>query len=50
MVPVKLSELGYEALSGYLLFREDTAVFRRAIPVPALCMAATAPKSASFRC
>jgi len=32
MVPVKLSELGYEALSGYLLLREDTAVFRTGNP------------------
>lgn len=27
MVPVSLSSLGYEGLDGYLLFREDTAVF-----------------------
>lgn len=32
MVPVKLSELGYDALSGYLLLREDTAVFRTGNP------------------
>lgn len=27
MVPVSLSSLGYEGLDGYLLFREDTAVY-----------------------
>lgn len=27
MVPVSLSSLGYDGLSGYLLFREDTAIF-----------------------
>ncbi len=27
MLPVSVSSLGYEGISGYLLFREDTAVF-----------------------
>jgi uncharacterized protein (TIGR03118 family) len=32
MVPVSLASLGYEGLSGYLLFRDDTAVFATANP------------------
>ncbi len=32
MVPVSLSSLGYEGLDGYLLFREDTAVFDTGTP------------------
>lgn len=32
MVNVSVSSLGYEGLSGYLLFRDDTAVFRTGTP------------------
>lgn len=32
MVPVSLSSLGYDGLSGYLLFRDDTAVFETGNP------------------
>lgn len=32
MIPVSLSSLNYDGLSGYLLFREDTAVFSTGTP------------------
>lgn len=32
MVPVAVASLGYDGLSGYLLFREDTAVFKTGNP------------------